>query len=545
MSRRSGRASRRSSPSSLPAQPGPARPSRRAPTAARRVAHRAIPGPVRDQPAYVQMLRDIGYLVAEPEPFRIETRDVDDEVAVQAGPQLVVPVLNARFAANAANARWGSLYDALYGTDVLSEDDGCERGTSYNPRRGAQVISRARAFLDEHFPLARAATPTPAATQSTTVRSRSHSPTEPTGLADPSQYVGHRGGPAEPEGVLLSHHGLHVEIQVDRDHPIGRDDAAGVKDLLLEAAVSTIMDLEDSDRRGRHRRQGGRLPQLALAEPGHAERPGRQGRGLLRPDPRPGQGVRRTRRAGGPPRTLAALRPAGRAPDDDRRRPGQRGGGGPRRDPRRRRDRTVQPGRPAGPKRAPQLADRLDVCGEAEDARTRRGRLHRRPVRAGGRPARARPRRDQARHHGRGASYLGQPRRLHPCRPRPRRLHQHRLPRPDRRRAPHLDARRTDGAQGRHEVPAVDPGLRGPNVDIGLACGLQGRAQIGKGMWAMPDEMAAMLDQKIGHPKAGASCAWVPSPTAATLHALHYHQVDVSARQRELTGGRRRRSSSC
>ena len=192
------------------------------------------------------MLRDIGYLVEEPADFTIETSDVDEEVAVQAGPQLVVPVLNARFAANAANARWGSLYDALYGTDALPEDGGQERGPSYNPKRGAAVIEKARAFLDEHFPLGQGshadATGYSAEDGSLTVTLGAGA----SGLADPAQYVGHRGDPADPEGVLLVHHGLHVEIQVDRSDNIGKDDAAGVKDLLIEAAVSTIMDLEDS-----------------------------------------------------------------------------------------------------------------------------------------------------------------------------------------------------------------------------------------------------------------------------------------------------------
>jgi malate synthase len=207
--------------------------------------HEKNPGPVGDQAAYVQLLRDLGYLVDEPADFTIETSDVDEEVAVQAGPQLVVPVLNARFAANAANARWGSLYDALYGTDALPEDDGQERGSSYNPKRGAAVIARARAFLDEHFPLEQGghADSTGYTTEDgvlTALQGEGRS-----GLADPSQYLGHRGDPADPEGVLLVHHGLHVEIQVDRTDTIGKDDAAGVKDLLMEAAVSTIMDLED------------------------------------------------------------------------------------------------------------------------------------------------------------------------------------------------------------------------------------------------------------------------------------------------------------
>ena len=208
--------------------------------------HEKHPGPVEDQAGYEQLLRDLGYLVDEPGDFTIETSGVDEEVATQAGPQLVVPMLNARFAANAANARWGSLYDALYGTDVVPEDDGQEKGTSYNPQRGAAVIARARAFLDEHFPLVRGSHADARGYRAEEGALVVALEDAETGLADPAQYVGHRGDPEAPEGVLLVHHGLHVEVQVDRDDEVGRDDAAGVKDLLLEAAVSTIMDLEDS-----------------------------------------------------------------------------------------------------------------------------------------------------------------------------------------------------------------------------------------------------------------------------------------------------------
>ncbi len=283
--------------------------------------HEKNPGPVGDQAAYVQLLRDLGYLVDEPADFTIETSDVDEEVAVQAGPQLVVPVLNARFAANAANARWGSLYDALYGTDALPEDDGQERGPSYNPKRGAAVIAKARAFLDEHFPLGQGshADSTGYSTEdgALTVKLGAGA----SGLADPAQYVGHRGDPADPEGVLLVHHGLHVEIQVDRSDNIGKDDAAGVKDLLMEAAVSTIMDLEDSVAAVDAGRQGGRLPQLAPAQPGHADRRGRQGRVVVHPRTRAGPALRRSERPARAARSVAAVRAPGRSPDDHRRDP--------------------------------------------------------------------------------------------------------------------------------------------------------------------------------------------------------------------------------
>ncbi len=381
---------------------------------------------------------------------------------MQAGPQLVVPVLNARFAANAANARWGSLYDALYGTDVLSEDDGCERGTSYNPRRGAEVISLAREFLDEYFPLA----------------SGSHADARGYSVEDGALVVTLDGGceraggpgpvrrpPRRPRRARGCPPGPPRAARRDPDRCRRRDRQGRCRrGQGPPGRGSRVHDHgpRGLHRRRGHRRQGGGLPQLAPAQPRHAHRAGRQGRRDVHADARAGPGLRQPRRSGRPARSLAALRPPGRAPDDHRRSAGRSRRRGPRRHPRRRGDRPLQPGRPAGPRRAAQLADRLDVCGEAEDARPGRGRVHRRPVRAHRGPAGPGPRHDQARHHGRGAPYLRQPQGLHPRRPRPGRVHQHRIPRPDRRRAAHVDAGRADGPQGRHEVAAVDRGLRGP-----------------------------------------------------------------------------------
>ena len=505
--------------------------------------HEKNPGPVRDQAAYVQLLRDLGYLVDEPADFTIETSDVDGEVAVQAGPQLVVPVLNARFAANAANARWGSLYDALYGTDALPEDDGQERqagpdGGAYNPKRGAAVIARARAFLDEHFPLE----------QGSHADATGYS-TEDGGLtvllgdggsalADPSQYVGHRGDPADPEGVLLVHHGLHVEIQVDRSDNIGKDDAAGVKDLLMEAAVSTIMDLEDSvaavdpdDKVAGYRNwlllnQGTLTAEVAKGGSTFT-RDLEQDRLYDGPN---GQLVL-------PGRSLLFVRQVGHLMTTD----------------------AILVGAGDGAEEVPEgildaimtaLCSLVDIQGRSERTNSRTGSMY------AVKPKMHGP--DEVRFTddlfaavedllglGRGTIKLGimdEERRtsanlkacIHAARGRVAFINTGFLD----RTGDELHTSMLGGAMIRKgDMKSTEwiKAYEDQNVDIGLACGLQGKAQIGKGMWAMPDEMAAMLEQKIGHPQAGASCAWVPSPTAATLHALHYHQVDVAARQQELT----------